>query len=677
MVQDKIHEELLLKKAKLNEVTKELKINFIGLDTIIDEIMNLVSSWYLFPQAQLRPMVINLWGMTGSGKTALVKKLVELLAYEKLYIQIDMGEFESDSATWFKNTLTEDMEFLHEQPCMMCMDEFQFARTLDNNGNELGKDKLRFVWDLIDNGKLSYIPSNNSYYLKKADTCLINLMRAKEAHVVIENGVVTEHQEEFIAIFQNFYFENYSRNGQSMAVDYFLSADFISGVAYLYNDLFTVEEMIKDEVKQSDLTAIMDIILNGLKTRTASRELDLSKALIFVLGNLDEAYEMSKSMNPDISANELHEATLKINMTNIKSALKKRFRSEQIARLGNNHLIYRAFKNEHFEELIRRELKRVSNYIQSQFGFEIEYDASLFKLIYQEGVFPAQGTRPVLTSVKNYIEAWFGKIVIEAMDIQSKVTRIQWSYKNDTYTFVFKSSENMTLAINQAKVNLKIDSLRKTTDRNLQAHTAVHESGHAVLAVMTLHILPSLIVSKSASEDTEGFCMVNLPEGLMTRATLKKEIIISLGGYVAEKLIFGEENTSSGVSSDIERATQLANNAIRNYAMGSDPVNVAVYSTNNSEHFYMEEKYKEEAMLLIQTCKKEAEHLLQKYKLLLLKIAEYLTVHYKMEEELLAEYVRKYTQEDWIQNDGFKNKAHYFSFEADIQKQLNELENKM
>ncbi|MDH4471342.1 MAG: hypothetical protein QE487_01975 [Fluviicola sp.] len=673
MEQHALHQEIILKKHKMTEITVALKTHFIGLDQIIDEVMGLVSSWYLFPKAQLRPMVINLWGMTGSGKTALVKKLVELLAYEKLYVQIDMGEFESDSATWFKNTLTDDLEFLHEQPCIMCMDEFQFARTLDNSGNELGKDKLRFVWDLIDNGKLSYIPSNNAFYIKRAEVCLMNLVKAKDQGVIIENGVVTTNVEQFTEIFQHFYFENYSRNGNAMDAGYFLSTDFVSGVYYLFNDDVTPQEMIKEEASKSDLFGIIDILLSGLKTRNATKELDLSKALIFILGNLDEAYDMSKSMNPDISADELHEATLKINLTSIKTALKKRFRLEQIARLGNNHVIYRAFKNAHFEELIRRELERVASFIREQFHFELQYDSSINELIYREGVFPAQGTRPVLTTIKNYIEAWFGKIVIEVIELKLHVSTVEWFYVNDGYRFVFKDLTNSVIALKEEKVNLKIDSLRKTTNRDLQAHTAVHEAGHAVLAIMTLRILPSIIVSKSAAEYADGFCMVNLPEGLTTREIIKKDIIISLGGYIAEKMIFGIEQTSSGVSSDIETATKLANAAIRSYAMGNDPITISVYSADNSDLFYMENKYKEEALQLIHTCEKEAEQLLQKHKLLLLKLSEYLTTHYKMEEQLIGEFVRTYSTEDWIHTSGFRTKEDYFSFEHKIQQQISEL----
>jgi len=99
MGKENLYKEVLQRKQRLNEIAIDLKQKFIGLDTVIDEVVNLSSAWYLFPNAQLRPTVINLWGMTGSGKTALVQALVELLDHKKYYTQMDMGEFESDSAS--------------------------------------------------------------------------------------------------------------------------------------------------------------------------------------------------------------------------------------------------------------------------------------------------------------------------------------------------------------------------------------------------------------------------------------------------------------------------------------------------------------------------------------------------------------------------------------------------
>lgn len=180
-METKITYQLILeKKEKLWEIKAQLKMDFIGLEKIIDEVIDLLMPWFLFPDAQLRPTIINMWGLTGSGKTALVNRIIELLDYKRLYVQMDMGEFESDSASWIKGMFTDDLEFFHEQPGVICLDEFQFARTITKDGNELGKDKLRVIWDILDSGKINYIPNQNSYYMMRADLCLMNLIKCED-----------------------------------------------------------------------------------------------------------------------------------------------------------------------------------------------------------------------------------------------------------------------------------------------------------------------------------------------------------------------------------------------------------------------------------------------------------------------------------------------------------------
>lgn len=675
MEQHTLHQDIVLKKEKLLGISRELKLQFIGLDGIIDEVMSLVSAWYMFPQAQMRPMVINLWGMTGSGKTALVKKFVELLDHKKLFAQMDMGEYESGSASWLKETLTEELAFFHEKPSIICLDEFQFARTVDEDGNELGKDKLRVIWELIDSGLIQYMPYNNATYIRRAESCLLLLAKAEALGVRISKGVVIEQADVFLEIFRNFFFDNEYRHNTALAGDYFLSTDFVNGLYVLTDDDDLQRDQLKEQLQGADLEGVRSLLAEGIKSRKALKELDLSKSLIFILGNLDEAYGMSRSINPDLDADELHADTLKINITNIKQALKKRFRPEQIARLGNNHVIYRAFKREHFRELIRRELDRVAQFIEQQLGFRLVFHESVHALLYKEGVFPAQGTRPVLTTVKNYIESWIAKIAIEVVDKQGPVSVIEWSYHEDRYVFVFKDKDNGILNIYEEPVTLKVDSLRRVANRDLQAHTAVHESGHAVLAALTLRILPSLVVSKSAADGCDGFCVVNMPEGLLTRDVLRNDIIISLGGFVAEKLIFGESNTSSGVVGDIEHATGMANRAIKDYAMGSDPVSLAVASPSNNDYFFMKEYHRQQAMELITECEREAESILRHNKLLLLKLSEYLTEHHKAEEAQIGEFVSKYAVNSWVRTEGFKHKDDYFSFASCLQEQIHELEN--
>jgi hypothetical protein len=667
-----LHDQLIIKRQKLLEVTASLKERFLGLDAVIEEVISLLMPWYLFPEAQLRPTVINLWGLTGSGKTALVQAIVELLEHRKLYSHIDMGEFESDSAEWVKNIFTDDLSYFHEKPSLICLDEFQFAKTLDANNNELGKDKLRVIWELLDTGKIEYIPGHGTYYLFRADNCLKRIAKIVREKIVLKNGEITDGREVFLKEFDGFYF-NYERNISPMTCAYFLSDDFIDGMYQLFDNEEYSKTQIRERIRTCSLEELRLFIMEGLHSRPATCTLDLSRSLIFVLGNLDEAYTMSHSMNPDISADEFHEQTSKITIAHIKRALRKRFRPEQIARLGNNHVIYKSFNSAQFRLLIRQELQRVGNFVLTKFGWKVSFDESVVNVVYAEGVFPAQGTRPVLTTVKNLIESRISSLVVSILKYQLTLAEIIWAFDNEHFQYTLKDHQGNVVSSISDKATLKLENLRKSVDPELQAHTAVHEAGHAVLAALTLRIVPSLVVSRTAS-DAEGFCMVNFPKGPMTKETLKKDIIISLGGYVAEKMIFGDEFTSSGVIHDVEEASSLANRAIRKYAMGTDPIHLAVENDQNENAFYHSEKYTEEAIRIIKECELEAERLLQRNKLLLLKVAEYLTVNSRMDEALIEEFVMKYGKESWLETKGLIKKEQYYQFNATLKEQLKALE---
>lgn len=666
------HQELIERRKRLQYTGEVLKDQFIGLDKVIDEIVSLIAAWYLLPEIQRRPTVINLWGLTGSGKTALVQQLIKHLSLEGMYAHIDMGEFESDSASWLKSILKDDLEFFDEKSPVICLDEFQFARTVDGEGNEQGKDKLRVIWDLLDSGKIDYIPGNSVYYLLRADNCLKRITRAERAGVIVERGEVVAGEKEFLDIFNTFYFDERDRSGQDLDKQYFLSRDFIEGLFGLFDHDECSKEMLKERVRRANLAELKCLIVEGMQIRPATKTLDLSKSLIFVLGNLDEAYSMSHDMNPDISADDFYEQTLKINIADIKKALRLRFRPEQIARLGNNHIIYTSFNREHFRKLIRRELDRVYHYVKESFGWRLLFDEQVEGIIYEEGVFPTQGTRPVLTTIKNLVESKISNLVVTVLERQLRADIIEWIYKDSTFYYIMRDHDGRIVYELSENLYLKLVNLRRSADPEIQAHVAVHEAGHAVLAALTLRIIPARVVSRTAS-DSEGFCLVNFPKGPVTRDTLKMDIVISLGGYVAERIIFGRDHTSSGVWGDIQEASAQANLAIRKYAMGSDPIYLAVKSIQNENAFFHQENYEQEAIALVKECEAEAERLLVKNKYLLLKMAEYLTNHSCMDEGMIREFVLRYGAEEWINKDAFVSKENYYHFNNLLKEQLNQV----
>lgn len=147
--------------------------------------------------------------------------MIQLLDYEKLFTHFDMGEFDSDSASWVKEILTDDLEFFHEKQAILCLDEFQFARTI-HNGEEQSNDKLRVIWELLDSGQINYIPGHGTYYLLRADACMTRLTQAMHAGIKLEKGKVVEGVKDFIALFDSFYFADRERNNKAMNAEYFL-----------------------------------------------------------------------------------------------------------------------------------------------------------------------------------------------------------------------------------------------------------------------------------------------------------------------------------------------------------------------------------------------------------------------------------------------------------------------
>ncbi|MCT4607272.1 MAG: AAA family ATPase [Marinisporobacter sp.] len=102
-----------------------------------------------------------------------------------------------------------------------------------------------------------------------------------------------------------------------------------------------------------------------------------------------------------------------------------------------------------------------------------------------------------------------------------------------------------------------------------QEITAYHEAGHAL---MTKLIAPLNKVTKvtiiPSTKGAGGFSM-NIPPDRMyqTKKDMMDHIKIALAGRVAEEIIFGEENITTGASNDIEKATQIIVSMIKKFGM--------------------------------------------------------------------------------------------------------------
>jgi cell division protease FtsH len=116
--------------------------------------------------------------------------------------------------------------------------------------------------------------------------------------------------------------------------------------------------------------------------------------------------------------------------------------------------------------------------------------------------------------------------------------------------------------------------------------TAYHESGHALIAFYTPDSDPIHKATIIPRGRALGMVM-RLPEGdriSMSRSKLMADLKVSMGGRIAEELIFGYDKVTTGASSDIRMATEIARRMVTEWGL-SDRLGFQMYGERQQEVF--------------------------------------------------------------------------------------------
>lgn len=135
------------------------------------------------------------------------------------------------------------------------------------------------------------------------------------------------------------------------------------------------------------------------------------------------------------------------------------------------------------------------------------------------------------------------------------------------------------------KVGIGAEKKSRIISEKEKRITAFHEAGHAIL----FHVLPDVgpVYSVSIIPTGAGAAGYTMPlpekdEMFNTKGQMLQEIVVDLGGRVAEELIF--DDITTGASQDIKQATAMAKAMVTKYGM-SDQLGLICYDEEDNEVF--------------------------------------------------------------------------------------------
>lgn len=531
---------------KLEAIKCQLQSEFIGLDEIIEQFIDAVTPWCTLKETQTRPLVVNLWGMTGVGKTTLVRRFLELWDPEEYVLNFNLG---SRNDFHYSLKSMENLYLADGKPCVFIFDEFQHARTMKGPNQEMDSSLDRLIWHLLDEGALTY-RSQSSHFDDTLKEIIFNMELALERGVKVENGIVEEGVD--IIEFINGETAHIYGKFKTRDICYFVTSTAFNTIFQLVRPHYKYSANLKDHLLKLNGQETIDFVKWVEKEYAVNPKLDFSKALIFVIGNLDEAFSLSKSVSSDFSPDLFHEESKKISFPQIKEALKQRFRMEEISRLGNIHLIYPAFNSHFYRVFIANELSQIAERFEKAVGLKIEYATSIQEMIFEEGVVPSQGFRPLKSSIRFLIESSLANMLKQAQFLPRE--ELVLDMEGDDLILLAKGSakarKRLHLPIRLAK--------RRKANPETTAVTAVHEAGHALLYSLVYGKLPKSVTISTADQGNYGYMEGERILDVNSYDLVYRDAAVKLAGKKAEELVFKKDYHSTfGCVSDMRSVTKM------------------------------------------------------------------------------------------------------------------------
>ena len=590
-----MNKESMKKYDELMKAAEVIKTKLIDCDKQIDLFAQLLAPWYCAPELLTRPLVINFVGMTGVGKTQMFRLFCDELKLNEIAQAMTCANNNSISPAQVAFRMKEEEG---KEKGIIFIDEFQNFSCKGMMGSRNNNQGTQEFWDILSDGKIRI-------NLSKED--LENCMRSVAGRIEQEKKLE-------------------GSNGPKV-IPY---PAFYGTLAYKLYVLCKKKKPLA-EIKKMTGKAAFDFVKDLYDHYdNAPIYSNFTKYLFITSCNLDCAFADANDVaSCELDADEVYESSKDVNIFDVKEGLTEWFFPEQIARLGNNFVIFHSLSKSSFEKIIDQNLETLAEHTKENVGTEITFDKSVKDMIYRNGVFPTQGVRPLVSTINGVLASAVPFLVFKQKEADKKIT-------------IKYNDETLELEANGVKVSC-IGPYDESAKR-IKAHvnerrcTSVHESGHAVVYAESFGAIPRKMVSIVAdSRVAAGFITTHLIRH--TAITMKAYICVALAGMVAEEVVFGKDFRTVGCSSDLAKATAMAAAYVRRFAF-TDKVK-AVVGSHENEYNKMADT-SEEINTMIKDCIKTTRSIIVKNIDMLKAVSEVMFEKTRCTPEEFKEISEKY-----------------------------------
>ena len=599
-------------------IAKRIGNVLYGLDDHAADIVTKVVTYTEFQNAFQNPLIINLWGPTGAGKTEMVRMLVRELGFEDMYFNLNAAN--ASTSKWDKK-----FKEIAERVGMT----YLFADRVDDYEGEEDDDDFSVLLDDDDEDFDEDFDEEAEGGVTKLDSLLNELQdltrgskkgAADEGrslnHERSEASEATGAANRVVRRFRDELLEraNARRSRADAKIPVILFIDEFQNARSLDRE--------GNEILRGGINEIWGILDKGIEYLTGEHY----PTIIFTAGNieLDEDEQVANWQGTYSKDTGEHYLDLDV----IQEALSYRFRPEMIARLRTNHYYFGPISYEVALRIMKRDLVPFFKAIESEFNLEREMsvDEKLLISLIDEFSIRGMGARGVESllnqKITSHLYAWITR-VREAGQDPSIIRRIDigGTARQVCVTMQIEGHGPLVVKYNIAPPPPEPEPI----NHQLLAVQAIHEAGHAVASYLLYGMTPYYVRVGNFTSRKGGstYCRVSWP--VKTRRSIFEDMAVTLGGYVAERIHFGKQNMSPGSSGDLNEALKLAGQYLYKYGFGNSLlVRSITYESSSSGlgPFNTDTEDRAEAVELIEEAVRLTERLLNSQLNLLRAIAQ-------------------------------------------------------